>query len=93
MNIQNVNASEHPDNLNSPYKFEEPNLEKGFTYFPAPQSNSTMVSDSVIMTQRLKAYVPKSSVQKGRKPIVPEVAGVDFGEEDNRGNNYKPVFR
>lgn len=88
-----MNPNQHPDNLNNPYGGQEPNLEKGFTYFPAPQSNSTMVSDSVIMTQRLKAFVPQSSVRGGRKPIVPQVNGVDFREEDNQGSNYKSKFQ
>lgn len=88
-----MNPNQHPDNLNNPYGGQEPNLEKGFTYFPAPQSNSTMVSDSVIMTQRLKQFVPKSSVMQGRKPSIPEVNGVDFQEESNVGDNYKSIFR
>lgn len=91
-NITNQ-PNNHPDNVNSPYSFQEPNLEKGRTYFGAPQSNSTMVSDSVIMTQRLKAFVPKASVKVGRKPVVPEVNGVDFAEEENRGQNYKSIFQ
>lgn len=88
-----MNPNQHPDNVNNPYGGQEPNLEQGFTYFPAPQSNSTMVSDSVIMTERLKRFVPASSVKQGRKPIVPAVTGVDFGEENNRGGNYKSAFQ
>lgn len=82
-----------PDNLNNPYGGQVPNLEQGFTYFLAPQSNSTMVSDSVIMTQRLKQFVPKSSVKSGRKPNVPYVEGVDFDEERNMGSHYKSIFQ
>lgn len=83
----------HPDNLNNPYGGQEPNLEKGFTYFHAPQSNSTMVSDVVIMTKRLKQFVPQSSVKGGAKPVVPAVEGVNFSEENNVGSNYKSIFQ
>lgn len=82
-----------PDNVSSPYEGQVPNQEEGRTYFPAPQSNSTMVSDSVIMTKRLKAFVPQSSVKGGAKPVVPEVDGVEFSEERNIGNNYKSIFQ
>lgn len=91
LNFQNPQFP--PDNVNNPYTGQVVNQEEGRTYFPAPESNSTMVSDSVIMTERLKRFVPSSSVKKGRKPIVPEVNGVDFREEDNQGNNYKSLYQ
>lgn len=82
-----------PDNVNNPYNGQVPNQEEGRTYFPAPQSNSTMVSDSVIMTERLKRFVSKSSVREGQKPTVPMVEGVAWSEEDNMGSNYKSKFQ
>lgn len=91
LNFQNPEFP--PDNVNSPYSGQVVNQEEGRTYFPAPQSNSTMVSDSVIMTKRLKAFVPQSSVKGGAKPIVTTVEGVNFSEENNVGNNYKSMFQ
>lgn len=91
LNFQNPQFP--PDNVNSPYTGQVPNQEEGRTYFPAPQSNSTMVSDSVIMTQRLKTFVPKSSVKAGLQPTVSPVEGVDWSEENNQGSNYKSIFQ
>ena len=54
---------ENPDNLNNPYGNNVVDSSRGEVYFNGPNSNSTMVSDSVEMTKRLKAFVPKSSVK------------------------------
>lgn len=82
-----------PDNVNNPYGYQEPNMEEGRTYFPAPQSNSTMVSDNVIMVQRLKDFVPASSVMKGRQSPEDLLSAEQKSELQNKGSNYKSSFR
>ncbi len=82
-----------PDNVRSPYDGQVPNQEEGRTYFPAPQSNSTMVSDSVIMTERLKRFMPRINSQVGKANPPSVVTGVAWEEEDNVGNNYKSLFQ
>lgn len=82
-----------PDNLNNPYGYQYRDASQGLVYFNAPESNSTMVSDSVEMTKRLKQFVPKSSVMKGRTPSRDLMTGAQLLEEDNIGDNYKSIFR
>lgn len=82
-----------PDNLNNPYGYQYQDTSEGLTYFQSPNSNSTMVSDSVVMTKRLKQFVPKASVMKGRTPSRDLMTREQLDEEDNRGDNYKSTFR
>lgn len=82
----------NPDNLANPYDWNVNDSSRGETYFNAPASNSTMVSDSVEMTKRLKAFVPKSSVKEGRIPQN-NLGYANSAEEVNRGADYKSRFQ
>lgn len=82
-----------PDNLNNPYGYQYQDASEGLTYFNAPESNSTMVSDSVVMTKRLKQFVQKASVKEGRVPRRDLMTPAQLGEEDNQGADYKSIFR
>lgn len=82
----------NPNNLENPYGWNVVDSSRGETYFNGPASNSTMVSDSVEMTKRLKAFVPASSVQKGRTPLN-NLGYSGSAEEVNQGANYKSKFQ
>jgi hypothetical protein len=82
----------YPDNQNNPYEWNSVDSSRGETYFNAPESNSTMVSDSVEMTKRLKAFVPMSSVKKGRFPQNYLGYGQNT-EEWNEGDNYEAKYQ
>lgn len=82
----------HPDNANNPYGYQVNDESQGLVYFNAPESNSTMVSDSVEMTRRLKMFVPASSVKKGRTPINDLMSLKQAQEENNKGD-YKAKFQ
>lgn len=86
--------SKYPNNLVNPYGFQ-PSLSPsaGEAYFNAPESNSTMVSDSVEMTKRLKAFVPASSVKKGRQPQKDLLSASQLAEASGVGDNYKSKFQ
>lgn len=51
-----------------------------------------MVSDSVEMTKRLKAFVPASSVKEGRTPQN-NLGYANSAEEVNVGANYKAKYQ
>jgi len=85
--------NEFPDNLSNPYNYQYRDASQGLTYFNAPNANSTMVSDSVEMTKRLKRFVPASSVMKGRTPEQDLMTGSMKEEEDNVDQDYKSMFR
>lgn len=80
------------DNLRNPYGNDVVDSSRGETYYSTPQSNSTMVSDSVEMTKRLKAFVPASSVKEGRTPYN-NLGYSQSAEEDNIGADYKAKFQ
>jgi hypothetical protein len=82
-----------PDNLGNPYNYQYQDASQGLTYFNAPSANSTMVSDSVIMTERLKKFVPESSVMRGRTPEEDLMTREMKDEEDNVGKNYTSKFQ
>lgn len=82
----------NPDNLANPYGWNVVDSSRGEAYFNAPASNSTMVSDSVEMTKRLIAFVPKSSVKEGRAPQN-NLGYSGSAEEINAGANYKSKFQ
>lgn len=82
----------NPDNITNPYGNNIVDSSRGETYFNAPASNSTMVSDSVEMTKRLRAFVPPSSVQKGRQPTGNDL-GYENSPELNNEGNYKSTYR
>lgn len=82
-----------PDSLNNPYGYQYQDASQGLTYFNTPESNSTMVSDSVVMTKRLKQFVQSSSVKKGRTPSRDLMTRAQLDEEDNVGSNYKSIFQ
>lgn len=82
----------NPNNLANPYDWNVVDSSRGETYFNAPASNSTMVSDSVEMTKRLRAFVPSSSVKEGRKPVGNNLGYENSPEENNIGN-YKSTFQ
>lgn len=81
----------NPDNLANPYGNNVVDSSRGETYFNAPSSNSTMVSDSVEMTKRLHAFVPMSSVKEGRTPQN-NLGYANSAEEINVGANYKSKY-
>ena len=83
----------NPNNLQNPYDWNVVDSSRGNTYFNAPASNSTMVSDSVEMTKRLKAFVPMSSVKQGRAPGESLMTQEMKQEENNIGADYKPRFQ
>lgn len=83
--------NDNPNNLANPYDWNVVDSSRGETYFNAPNSNSTMVSDSVEMTKRLHAFVPASSVQKGRTPSN-DLGYAQSAEEYNKGD-YKTKYR
>lgn len=83
--------SENPDNLANPYGNNTVDSSRGEVYFNAPESNSTMVSDSVEMTKRLHAFVEVSSVKKGREPIN-NLGYANSEELENEGANYKSKY-
>lgn len=82
----------NPNNLANPYDWNVVDSSRGETYWNAPASNSTMVSDSVEMTKRLKAFVLASSVKEGRTPQN-NLGYAKSAEEVNVGANYKPKFQ
>lgn len=82
----------NPNNLANPYDWNVVDSSRGEVYFNAPASNSTMVSDSVEMTKRLKAFVPMSSVKQGRTPQN-NLGYSQSPEENNIGANYKAKFQ
>lgn len=83
----------YPNNLETPYTWNSVDSSRGFAYFNAPESNSTMVSDSVEMTKRLKAFVPASSVKEGRAPGATLMTRDMRAEENNSGSNYKAKYQ
>jgi hypothetical protein len=83
--------NETPNNLQNPYEWNEVDCSRGETRFKAPESNSTMVSDSVEMTKRLRAFVPASSVQKGRQPS--NGLGYENSPELENEGTYKSTFQ
>lgn len=84
--------NDYPNNLADPYGWNSVDSSRGETYWNAPSSNSTMVSDSVEMTKRLKAFVPISSVKQGRAPQN-NLGYANSPEEMNMGGNYKAKFQ
>lgn len=86
------NPDENPNNLANPYDWNVVDSSRGEAYWNAPASNSTMVSDSVEMTKRLKAFVPMSSVKEGRTPQN-NLGYSQSAEEINIGANYKAKFQ
>lgn len=84
--------NDYPNNLANPYGWNSVDSSRGETYFNAPSSNSTMVSDSVEMTKRLKAFVPMSSVKEGRTPQN-NLGYANSPEEMNKGDNYKAKYQ
>lgn len=82
----------YPNNLLNPYEWNSVDSSRGETYFNAPASNSTMVSDSVEMTKRLKAFVPASSVKQGRTPQN-NLGYAQSAEEINIGADYKSKYQ
>lgn len=83
---------DNPNNLANPYGWNVVDSSRGEVYFNAPASNSTMVSDSVEMTKRLKAFVPASSVKQGRWPQN-DLGYSGSPEEWNKGENYKAKYQ
>ena len=81
----------NPNNLANPYGWNQIDASRGETYFNSPNSNSTMVSDSVEMTKRLRAFVPKSSVKEGRTPMN-NLGYADSPENINQGS-YKSMYQ
>lgn len=88
----NTVSTDNPNNLANPYGWNVVDASRGETYFNAPQSNSTMVSDCVEMTKRLKAFVPASSVKQGRTPQN-NLGYSQSAEEVNIGATYKSFFQ
>lgn len=82
----------NPDNMTNPYGWNVVDSSRGEASFNAPASNSTMVSDSVEMTKRLKAFVPASSVKEGRTPQN-NLGYSQSAEENNIGADYKAKFQ
>lgn len=82
----------NPNNLANPYDWNVVDSSRGETYFNAPAANSTMVSDSVEMTKRLRAFVPRSSVKEGRQPLGNNLGYENSPENENKGN-YKSTFQ
>lgn len=82
----------YPNNLANPYDWNSVDSSRGEVYFNAPASNSTMVSDSVEMTKRLKAFVPASSVKEGRTPQN-NLGYANSAEEINKGADYKAKYQ
>lgn len=82
----------NPDGLTNPYDWNVVDSSRGETYFNAPASNSTMSSDSVEMTKRLKAFVPMSSVKQGRTPQN-NLGYAKSAEEISQGADYKAKFQ
>ena len=83
---------ENPNNLANPYSWNVVDSSRGYAYFNAPASNSTMVSDVVEMTKRLKAYVPASSVREGRQPTNNN-GYANSVENYDEGANYKAKYQ
>lgn len=81
----------NPNNIANPYGWNVDDQSRGLTYWNEPSANSTMVSDSIEMTKRLKAFVPSSSVQQGRKPS--NNLGYANSEENENEGNYKSKFQ
>lgn len=88
----NGDPNEYPNNLANPYGWNSVDSSRGETYFNAPSSNSTMVSDSIEMTKRLKAFVPASSVKQGRWPQN-DLGYSGSSEEWNKGDDYKAKYQ
>lgn len=87
----NGDPNYNPNNLQNPYDWNVVDSSRGETYFNAPAANSTMVSDSVEMTKRLRAFVPSSSVKQGRQPT--NNLGYENNPELNNEGTYKSTFQ
>lgn len=87
-----TDPDDNPNNLANPYGWNVVDSSRGEVYFNAPAGNSTMVSDSVEMTKRLKAFVPMSSVKEGRTPQN-NLGYSGSPEENNIGANYKAKYQ
>lgn len=87
------NPEDHPDNLRNPYGYQVQDESQGLAYFNAPESNSTMVSDSVVMTKRLKAFVPVSSVKEGRSPKKTLMTADELAQENAKGGDYEASYQ
>lgn len=83
----------NPNNLANPYEWNVVDSSRGETYFNAPSSNSTMVSDNMEMARRLKAFVPKSSVKEGRIPTENNLGYENSEENWDEGVNYKSKYQ
>jgi hypothetical protein len=81
----------NPNNLANPYGWNVVDSSRGEAYFNAPASNSTMVSDAVEMTKRLKMFIPTSSVKEGREPI--NNLGYANSEMNWNEGNYKAKYQ
>lgn len=86
-----TDPDQYPNNLGNPYDWNVVDQSRGEAYWNAPASNSTMVSDSVEMTKRLRAFVPASSVKKGRTPL--NTLGYAKSEENENEGNYKSSYQ
>lgn len=80
------------DNEGNPYSAEDTSISRGEPYTTDLAGRSTMVSNSVEMTKRLKAYVPKMSAKEGYASLPTQ--GYDTSsEEENRGSNYEAKYQ
>lgn len=75
----------------NPYDAQVTSSTRGEPYTTDLAGRSTLVSDNMEMTRRLKAFVPRSSAKGGREPAK-------FGEgankeEENEGSSYKSKFQ
>lgn len=82
----------NPNNPANPYDWNVVDSSRGLASWNAPASNSTMVSDVIEMTKRLKAFVPASSVKQGRWPEN-NLGYSGSPEEWNKGADYKSKFQ
>jgi hypothetical protein len=78
-------------NENNPYDKTDTSSSRGEPYITDLAGRSTMVSDNMVMTKRLKAFVPRSSVKQGDMPSAWGEGASP--EEDNISDNYKPKFQ
>ena len=72
----------------NPYEDKKEDTSDGKIRFKAPESDSTMVSENVEMTKRLKAFVPKISVLSGRINT-----GASEKEKAQTSENYKSKYQ
>ena len=80
------------ENKDNPYGGNQDGSQRGEPYTSNLVGQSTMVSDSVEMTKRMKRWVPRTSMKEGREPQVLQTPG-EVAQEVDGGGDYKSKYQ